>query len=117
MTVTFGKGRTPEAWPDDVAKRLRKKGVDPDQYPPAELREAVLARHPILRDLRGITWARLQFVESLILIHAMRSLNASSIVALPVHDSLIVPRPARDQATQALLRAGVEVQGVKLLLS
>ena len=47
----------------------------------------------------------------------MRSLNSSGIVALPVHDSLIVPRSARKQATQALLRAGVEVQGVKLLLS
>ena len=101
-----------------MVKRLRKKGgLDPDQYPPAALREAVLARHPILRDLGGITWARLQFVESLIMIAAMRSLNTGSIIALPVHDSLIVPRSARAQATEALLRAAMEVQGVKLLLS
>ena len=52
-------------------------------------------RHPVLRDLTGITSAKLQFVESKAIVATMLRLKRDhDIPALPVHDSLIVPRSA-----------------------
>lgn len=46
-----------------------------------------------------------QFIESEILIDALLALNAKGIVALPVHDALIVAEARAEDARQAMMRA------------
>ena len=57
--------------------------------------QAILNRHPVLRISTGISWAKLQFIESQAIVATMLRLKRDhDIPALPVHDSLIVPRSA-----------------------
>ena len=96
VTVTLGAGEPPEKWPGKAVTDLKEDpGIDLKGYPPADVGQAILSRHPVLRDLSGISWARLQFIESQAIVATMLQLMRDHrIPALPVHDSLIVPRSA-----------------------
>lgn len=91
VTVTLGAGEPPKKWPRKAIEDLG----DLRGYPPAEVGQAVLNRHPALRGLSGISWAKLQFIESQAIVGTMLKLMRDhGIPALPVHDSLIVLRSA-----------------------
>ena len=96
ITATLGNGKHPTRWAPETARRLREAVPDwnPRELMCRKVGAAVLARHPVLSDLTGITWGRLQFLESQVIIGAMVRLRDDyGIPALPVHDSLMVPRP------------------------
>jgi hypothetical protein len=104
VTVTLGAGKLPFLWPEDTQERLsKKKDLDQSLYPIASVSEAVLKVHPVLGDLTGITWARLQFLESEAILRTMLRLKREhEVPALTVHDSLIVPR-STELVTRAVL--------------
>ena len=81
--------------------------------------EAILARHPILRGLERSRsdWAVLQFEEAEAMSAAVLDLCRDyDTVALPVHDSLIVPRHKEGAAVHALSTAFEERFGFTPLL-
>lgn len=96
VTITLGAGRPPRRWPRDAVTALREeRGIDLKAYRLAEVGRAILDRHPILQDLDGISWAKLQFIESQAILATMLRLKRDhGIPALPVHDSLIVAQSA-----------------------
>lgn len=105
ITATLGAGKPPKRWPKDAAKDLREsEGIDTRAYSVAAVQAAVLQEHSVLADLEGISWATLQFLESRAIVGAMLRLKREhGIPALPVHDSLIVPRAAGEVAKGVLV--------------
>lgn len=95
------RNRWPEALREKHETRL---GVVLGKFELEAARAAILARHPILADLdgSGIDWGVLQFRESEALIAAMLDLLRRGVAALPVHDSLIIPRGQEALARGAL---------------
>ena len=57
-----------------------------------QVREEVLEHYPWLKSLsdEGIAWPQLQYIESTIMLSAVKELMSRKIPAYPVHDSLIV---------------------------
>lgn len=103
ITATFGKGGPPRQWSAEQRERLTEEGIDPKAFSVKVVRPKILRRYPLLRNLDGLGWATLQFVESRILIETMLTLiREHRVPALPVHDSLIVPRSGLKHALPLL---------------
>jgi hypothetical protein len=95
VTITLGAGKPPRRWSKKAIERLTEEQVDLKAYDVKQVGAAVLERHPVLADLGDISWAKLQFIESQVIVRTMLRLKREhAIPALPVHDSLIVPRQA-----------------------
>jgi hypothetical protein len=76
--------------------------------PKAKVRKAALAKHPVLQHVGepGVDTLSLQFHESEILMSAMERLrDRGGILALPMHDALIVPEAFAEQGREALREA------------
>ena len=94
VTASFGNGGLPTRWPrglreDYLARHGRKIG---DAYKLKDVKDRLLARHPVLSKLKlGKNDALvLQYEESEAIIAAMlRLIDLYDVVALPVHDSLV----------------------------
>jgi hypothetical protein len=74
-------------------------------YPAKMVAEKVLKRHPVLHHLplNTLDWADLQFLESEVLVKVILQLGEEHrIPALPVHDSIIVPKDAAEIARACL---------------
>lgn len=53
---------------------------------------AILEKHPVLRSYLGTgVGHRTQFIESQILIRALRNLRRQGVTALPIHDAILLP--------------------------
>ncbi len=119
---TFGTGRVPGRWSDTAKPEVRAVKL-------REVRDAVLAAYPALADPttilppdlqaspppQGIGWASGQFLvwrESEALSAALEDLETKGVVALPLHDGLIVPKSAAAVARQALADAYASALGV-----
>lgn len=123
VTATLGAGKALDRWPKGKAAELLaeegEKQLDLRPYKVRDVREAVLARHPLLADLAGLGWGRLQHVEGEAVMRAVLRLKREfGVPALPVHDSLIVPVPAwrvaRDVLWLELVKAtGREPVGIR----
>lgn len=75
------------------------------RYPAKMVAERVLKRHPVLHHLSPNTldWADLQFLESEVLVKVILQLGEEhGIPALPVHDSIMVPKDAAEIARTCL---------------
>ncbi|WP_234855282.1 hypothetical protein [Paracoccus everestensis] len=75
------------------------------RYPARMVAEKVLKRHPVLRHLSPNTldWADLQFTEGEVLVKVILQLGEEhDIPALPVHDSIIVPKDGAEIARTCL---------------
>ena len=119
--VTQGNGRTPRWW----SAETRKERPDVARWPVKEVQRAVVARMPFLADPAApyileaagmedfvgtdiaprLLSLRLMGIEAEAMTLAMRTLRAVGVVALPVHDSLIVPRSAAVVARDAIQEA------------
>ena len=96
-----------ERKPRDTAKVLAR-GWD-IQY----VQQRIMERHaPITTLFYSGFGMTAQFIESNILVQALLALLNSGVVALPVHDCLIVPRSAESLATATMLRVFKEIAGV-----
>ncbi|MBN2970676.1 hypothetical protein JW805_01425 [Roseomonas aeriglobus] len=103
VNLCLSESRVPTRWPSDMKEKYFKKNgchIDRD-HSFKTIRDACFDLYPILRDRKKykITWADLQFIESEAVINAVERLNVEfDVVALPVHDSLIVTENNRDVA-------------------
>ena len=80
--------------------------------------QAVLSKHPALKNLIGTSVGhRLMFLESQVLIRTLNLLMDQNIVALALHDGILVQASRESEAVQAMGRASEEVVGVRLGLS
>jgi len=97
VSASFGQGRWIARWPRGSISKFgrRPPGVE-------VVRDAVLSAYPELAELQSrrpaIEWGSLQYRESEIVLAVMDKLRLRGIPALPVHDSLIVPRTSVDLA-------------------
>lgn len=105
VTAMIGLGHTTiRRWPTESKKRLMdelggKQPMTPKTfgklYPIKATAAMVLKRHPVLHHLSPgrLDWADLQFIESEVLISTILELGEKyDIAALPIHDSIIVPK-------------------------
>ncbi|GAA0018531.1 hypothetical protein [Bradyrhizobium diazoefficiens] len=123
VNASFGNGGLLGQWSDtvkkDFSKKYRSQGwqIDPKSFPVARVRELTLARHPLLatwgHGAPGIprSYGDLMFIESEVIISAMmRLMSDHSVPAIPVHDSILVPR-----SKAAIARGGLEEQFNKVV--
>lgn len=131
VATTWGIGRLPERWPQGTASRLAEEGVAIADHPIKVVREAVLQVHPVLDHLEHVlAMAPLEAFEGhspsslcslwLMAIEAealrqalLTLLRADGVVALPLHDALLVPSSKAEVAEERLRGAFHWVAGVK----
>jgi hypothetical protein len=91
-----------------------KEQLGPD-WTGAKLEAALRERHAPIQHLFGIGIALdLAFIESNVLMCALRDLMANGVAALPVHDGIMVPVSKQDLALAAMRSASRAVVGVEL---
>jgi hypothetical protein len=118
VTMTLSHGKRHKRWPPEVAEEyLSEHGQKlPEVFPLRQTGDLILSKLPIVgKDGRTapITWAELQFLESEILLEVMEKLAFDhDVPALPVHDSLIVPREAVGLASSLLKEVFMQRVGV-----
>jgi hypothetical protein len=82
---------------------------------PRRLRDALLARHPALAGAFGRALGyRLMFNESTILLAVLDELMRRSIVALPLHDGLMVARSRASEAKGIMEGIGERLAGCRM---
>lgn len=110
ISQTFGLGALPKRWSRNWDQKFKDAyGYSLAQkYKLAEVKEAVLARYPILMALeeRNMSWADLMFIESEAMLNAMLVLKSQyEVPSLLVHDSLIVPQSHEREASGSIRSA------------
>ena len=89
-------------WPENVIEDFNKAGI---KYKKASHYTPIMLKaYPFINDLEqhNVTWAKLQFEESEVIIASMKELMGRGIPSYPVHDSLIVPSGAQGVAERVL---------------
>jgi hypothetical protein len=120
VSCTFGHTKFHRAWPKTVVEELSKQGTTAwkeHSYP--SLKPKVLEYFPVLRDWPecGIRWSGLMYEEAEAMITTMESLRTHGVVALPVHDSLIVPK-SKGQLAERVMRKIFEARfGVDFIVN
>ena len=120
VSCTFGHTKFHRAWPKTVVEELSRQGTTAwkeHSYP--SLQPKVLEHFPVLRDWPecGIRWSGLMYQEAEAMIATMENLRTHGIVALPVHDSLIVPK-SKGQLAESVMRKTFEARfDVKFVVS
>lgn len=120
-TATFGHGHINwKKWSRDALREAKKDGNNLATYSPEAARRVMQHRFPILGEMRSrfgflqdryghdvtpLSSLFLMNLEARALTAAMMTLKDAGIVALPVHDSLIVPRSREAEAAAALVQA------------
>jgi len=130
IMASLGKGAAlrGRVWPRQVGQHVQENGnLDLQDYPLSSVSEAVLRRHPMLADLPsrfenlgrryGVNVGKvlslfLMGLEARVLTTAMLVLKTQGVLALPVHDSLVVPQSAVQATKQALTAAFQECLGI-----
>lgn len=84
----------------------------------AHVTSSIEERHPAIADLfyQG-HGHEIQFVESQVLISVLLRLKKQGIVALPIHDAIMVPSSKAELATHIMLEAFSAIGGVKASVS
>jgi hypothetical protein len=123
ITSTLGKGSPVRSWAASVEASIRTNDA-------GTVGAAVMARYPFLET----PWERFQAMpeiatrsrllthclmglESSALSAAMASLRGQGVLALPMHDGLIVPRSAEGVATEAMRVAFRRITGASVRLT
>ena len=83
---------------------------------PSDLRKAIVRAHPALTPYvcHGDQSARLQERESEVMIGVLESLARKGVVALPLHDSVIVPAKHSEVARAAMEESYRRVTGFSI---
>lgn len=91
------------------------RGIVPPDWNAGRLVAAIEERHPLIAPLfcSGVG-LRLMFTESRILVEALLSLIKQGVVALPVHDGLMVAAPHEGLARSTMARASRKIVGSAL---
>jgi len=120
LTMTLGYDRFQRRWPAHVgAKLMEKEGIDLAGYPIHYVRDAMLDRHPVLKEWASskLRWGDLQYIESCAIIDAVEELAQSHwVVGLPLHDALLIPESKIAVATDVLTGTFEHHVGIKPVL-
>lgn len=98
-------------WSDEIAALL------PRTWPASRLRKVLAAHHPALADYlqpERITGYRLSRMESDIIVAVMLACIGQGIVALPIHDAVLVPASMASAAAAIMVGEAHAVAGVFL---
>ena len=80
-----------------------------------QLREALAAKHPKICHMLGKNIGlALMFTESRMLLHALERLMTRGIVALGIHDGLLVAQPHQEAAKSAMEEAAFAITGRRM---
>lgn len=112
----FGAGKLLERWPPKIAAAYEEEYGHRPKLTARAVGAKVLERLPHLRRLNdpdAPEWCDLQFRESEAMIATMEALRQHGIPALPVHDSLLVPRRHLEAAKACLADSFEKVVGVR----
>ena len=130
ITASLGKGAalSGQVWPRQAEQHvLEKENLVLRDYPLPSVSQAVLKRHPVLADLPSqfeslgrrygpsagsVLSLFLMALEARVLTTAMLGLKTQGVLALPIHDSLVVPQSAVRATKQALTAAFQESLGI-----
>jgi hypothetical protein len=130
VVASLGKGAAimGKTWPQKMRTDALKRGLDLSSTPPRAIASIVLMRHPILRDLperfahlakrfgverpQDVFAHFLMGLEAVTLTDAMLQLQRRGVIALPVHDSLVVPQGAVEITKAAMTTAFQRALGV-----
>lgn len=119
VNMTLSHGKRHARWPKEAVDNLLKnEGIDLKvDYPLGSTGDTILRHLPILRDdgspSVAMGWGELQFLESEVILTCLEVLAFEhDVPALPVHDSLIVPKDAEDVAKSVLGRTFKAAFGV-----
>jgi hypothetical protein len=120
LTATLGKGSPVKRWPEKTAREKPEIVA----LPASQVSSAIIARYPFLGDpartvaesakltslaslgrLPKLLTPRLMHIEAEALTRAMETMRSRDILALPLHDSLILPRSGVPYVAEALVSA------------
>ena len=124
LVQSFGAGKLGTRWAEGTDKNITRLGS------PKAIRMALLAAFPALGDIPAILpadlartlpaglhgWAagqHLTFLESQVVMAAVLEVMAAGVVALPLHDALVVPLSEVEAARAALVGAFSAAFGVR----
>ena len=102
INLSLTNGKPLMKWPENVIEDFDKAGI---KYKKASHYTPIMLKaYPFINDLEqhNVTWAKLQFEESEVIISSMKELIRRGIPSYPVHDSLIVPSGAQRVAEGVL---------------
>ena len=94
ISSTLGHTGFHRAWPSRSIEEFEKANIQkPKKLTYPLVMEKVIEHLPVLSNWPrcGVRWSNLMFEESEAMISTMEALREIDVVALPVHDSLIVP--------------------------
>jgi hypothetical protein len=115
----LGSNKLPSKWSAETAKRYGEKyggSCLRCDHPFKEVLAAVLEQFPIFRDWKDskVRWDDLQYADSEVMLEAVHRLATKhNVVALPVHDSLIIPRQHESVARGVLSEVFTSRVGVR----
>jgi len=120
VSATLGHTTFHRAWPPRSLADLKKAGVvvgSKMTYP--GLMPKVLAHFPVLQDWPdcGVRWSSLMYEEAEAMMSTMETLRYEGVAALPVHDSLIVPKSHGQLAARIIKETFEERFGVDFVVS
>lgn len=116
----FGAGKLLERWPRVIAADYKKEHGHRPKLTARAVGDRVLERLPHLKRLNypgAPEWCDLQFHESEAVIATIEALRQHGIPALPVHDSILVPRRRLEVAKGCLADCFENAVGVRPVIT
>ena len=118
MTISLSQAAPLKQWPHQTKNELTLQFYDMSKWTAPLVSKEALKKYPFLSYMNNSDhgWAKLQFIESEILISTILELiRDHDIPALPIHDSLIVPSETSRSVDEILKkyfkqRLGINVQ-------
>jgi hypothetical protein len=104
MTITLSNSKPCMRWPPKTLKKLKEKGLWEKGLTASKVGEAALRVYPWLAELsfEAHGWPVLQYIESEVIKNTLLKLIDKDIPALPIHDSIIVPKSRKQEAERVL---------------
>lgn len=120
ISSTLGHTDFHRAWPSRSIQEFKKADIVRSKkftYP--VVKSMVLPHFPVLKDWPdcGIRWSHLMYEEAEAMMSTMESLRSMGVVALPVHDSLIVPKSKGPLAARIMRNTFESRLGVDFVVS
>jgi hypothetical protein len=131
VAATWGQGKLPTNWPRGAKEDLAEQGIAIKDHSISKVREAVLREHPVLHHLERVLIAAgldafeghtpaslcslwLMGIEAEALRMALLTLlEEDGVMALPLHDALLVPESKAERAMERLREAFWWAAGIK----
>lgn len=119
ISSTLGHTKFHRAWPPGSIKEFTKLGLPKSKIPSyPKLKSDMLKHFPVMEtwETGDVNWSRLMYEEAEAMLKTIEALRDLKIPALPVHDSLIVPKKDGFAARQTMQRVFEDKFGVRFVI-